>query len=707
MWDALEPLTRSWPEPVREAIRDLASTSNAANRRRSIIALADLLGEQQTAFILRFLTSESAQARRIALELLARHGQPTKELVRAAQSAISDPAIPLNARVNATRVILNSTGEQGAEAVAVLRALVRGLPRRRILDRVEPIARRLGHPPAFDAIRVELYDGQKLRCPRCGVMERRHAMVQHLWNRHFLLLDGHRARSPFQVLDDRLQDPDLPATLTELNRALLARGFNDDESLEYLQEQANERHESLCPKCFSFVSSSEPPLPTPANLTTHRLSAEGCTVAVDERGCWPRLRIETANHVIHSGPQPGGGWSSSVWRWAGVVCALLGLWATALLPIPWHVVTGCALLAEGLLLFWWANRLERRPANTVDRIVNLAWQRLVPELPPGLALSRIAQASVGRGDVADRTEVLNLALAATEAAVRGRAVPTVSLVPLWWLHAEDQHRKGRDMLPTLAGRIGSCFSGDLPMSAGGGLCDLFESKRRTSAETSRCRALLSEQAFAHGLEVWDVLELARAFPSLGRAMMTHDLDSLARLRLVWACRKDRPWSSCGPAVTVFELARYPVIAALALASAPDVLLYQPLPPPGPGDDPLPLLLSGRGLVVGRVVVREKPTNISVRQRESWRGGGFELRLGGHRLRFAHDPSELADRLRRWAAYWFDQFLPEVDNVLKYRATDRLADLMQPLLTNCGLCGLHHVPVPGDVGFIPTLTARVS
>jgi hypothetical protein len=298
-------------------------------------------------------------------------------------------------------------------------------------------------------------------------------------------------------------------------------------------------------------------------------------------------------------------------------------------------------------------------------------------------------------------EHLQLAIAGAETAIRGRAIPASEVAPLWWLQVEDQRRKGRDVLPVLAGRLGSCFSNDMPMAAGAALCGLWEQRQHAKADLARARILVAEQAIIHGLEVWDLLELSRAFPALGRTIAADDLDGLARLRLLWDYRKTRPWAACGPAVTVFELARYPVIAALAFDSAPDVLLYQPLPPPGPNDEPLPLLLCGRGMVLGELVIRAAPDTITVRRRDRWRGGGYELCIDARRVPFAHDPDELADRIRRWSAYWFGEFLPHVDHVLKYRATSRVAELLRPTLTECPLCRQRHAVVPGGIGFVPT------
>jgi len=107
------------------------------------------------------------------------------------------------------------------------------------------------------------------------------------------------------------------------------------------------------------------------------------------------------------------------------------------------------------------------------------------------------------------------------------------------------------------------------------------------------------------------------------------------------------------------------------------------------------------MVIGELVIRDAPDTIAVRRRDTWRGGGYELCIDARRLSFAHDPDELADRIRRWSAYWFREFLPQVDHVLKYRATAHLTELLRPTMGECGLCRQRHAVVPGGFGFVPT------
>src|SRR5262249_48918795 len=149
----------------------------------------------------------------------------------------------------------------------------------------------------------------------------------------------------------------------------------------------------------------------------------------------------------------------------------------------------------------------------------------------------------------------------------------------------------------------------------------------------RLRALLVGQAFAAGLEVWDVHELAQAAPHLGRALGSADLDGLARLRLLWSLQPTRPWQECGPALTLFGLARYPGLASRYLAARPDLLLFQPR------TDGDPILVGASGVVSS--------------DRDETKPGG-------------------------WAHFLRERFLPHVDAVLSRRSEGKLEKLLAPL-----------------------------
>src|SRR5207237_4495896 len=134
-----------------------------------------------------------------------------------------------------------------------------------------------------------------------------------------------------------------------------------------------------------------------------------------------------------------------------------------------------------------------------------------------------------------------------------------------------------------------------------------------------------------------------------------DTDGLARLRLLWDLRPARPWQACGPAATVFELANYPMLGGRHLEAAPDLLLYQPLAAGGPGP-PAPLFVCGRGLLYRDALLHDPKARIDVEEGRD----GYELVIGRHRLACRADPGELARKLRRWAAYYFTEFLPQTE-----------------------------------------------
>src|SRR5581483_5319077 len=104
------------------------------------------------------------------------------------------------------------------------------------------------------------------------------------------------------------------------------------------------------------------------------------------------------------------------------------------------------------------------------------------------------------------------------------------------------------------------------------------------------------------------------------------------------------WQHCGVAVTVFDLARYPVLGGQHLQTHPDLLLFQP----GTGDDrdgqsAGPVLVCGSGVVYRDTPITE-PVPVEVRARM---GEGYDLVCGPHRFAFRGRPELPAARLRGW------------------------------------------------------------
>jgi hypothetical protein len=193
--------------------------------------------------------------------------------------------------------------------------------------------------------------------------------------------------------------------------------------------------------------------------------------------------------------------------------------------------------------------------------------------------------------------------------------------------------------------------------------------------------------------VWDLHALGRAGPGLGRILNTEDTDGLARLRLLWDLRPTRPWRHCGPAATVFELAKYPTLGGQHLETAPDLLLFQPLPA---GGEPVHLLACGRGLIVGGGLIHEWPTRIETRPLPGSKGGGYELRFGSHTVQIQGNADDVVRKLNAWGDYFFEEFLPWIGNALS-RSEDGAPERLGSLTVTCPECGTVFLGRRGDLG----------
>src|SRR5262245_44371365 len=129
-------------------------------------------------------------------------------------------------------------------------------------------------------------------------MRRRRRMIKHLWRNHRLILEGRRARTTCQVLDERMLDCDAVTALGELHLTMLQRGINDEDSLEHLLAEATKQHESLCPHCFNGVPLPEPPLSRPMATSPGRIASNGFGVTIEERAARQHLRIDTPGGAL-------------------------------------------------------------------------------------------------------------------------------------------------------------------------------------------------------------------------------------------------------------------------------------------------------------------------------------------------------------------------------------------------------------------------
>lgn len=690
-WKVLEPLVHADPSAIRSAVRAITEAWGRKARQLAVQDLAATLSEKRMPFVLRLLDETAAPPRRLALELIPGISGVNANLRRNSREALRDRRLPHTTRLEATKTLLRGLDPTGKGAALMLRAYVAGLGRKRILERLDEVAKEFGNPPAMDMVRAELRTLEKLRCPRCGSLRRRKNMAEHLWNRHQMLLVGHRARTAIQALDERLAAERPGVALVEFHRDLLCKGLHDEEAVSHLRREAADRHESLCPHCFAFVPVNEPPALRPAEVAPGRISANRCAVVLSEVAGQPRLHIRSDSAIIFDGADLERSGSSAAQLRNGIVCVIFALVVAIVLPVPWHLVAAFILIVAATMCLALVHRQSQNPNDPLARAIDLTWTRLIPTLPPGVAIARFALASVGRGNPVDRAEPLAKAIIDAEQAAALGALSGGTLALLWWLQFADNGN-----INTMIARVRRCLEGELPLSAAAGLLEQWRHDRPTRAERARVRALLCEQAFESSLGVWDIVELGRAYPALGEVFRTDDVDGLARLCFVWEQRLIRPWQSCGPAATVFELARNAPLAVEVMETAADVLLYHPLPALVE-NQPEQLLLCGRGMIYREALLREPPGDVRIRLCEEWRGGGYEVRFGPHRLRFDQSPAAVVEKLKSWANFFLGEFLPRSDGVLKYRASERLASLLGPCIGRCPSCAKSVIPLAGQVG----------
>ncbi|MBX7103708.1 MAG: hypothetical protein K1X57_06480 [Gemmataceae bacterium] len=665
--DSFEALLNDEPAPVREAAR-WAAAASGRRRLRLLEGLVELVGPDLPAFVARLLAADADQAAILGLRLVGLQPATLKSLQKPVRGLVRRRDLPLSARLAATSGLLGVLDHEGQAARLLIRAFAAGLGRRGTARLDELIGKLKGAGPA---LRAELADREKMRCPRCGATRRRRDMTRHLWQRHQLVLDGRRALSPAQAIDQSLPDGEPEAALTEFHQKLLASGLRDAEAEEHLRGLAAERHEWFCTSCFRMTPRTDPPLPRPAELAAGRLATDNARVTLIEKADRTWVRVERPGSV-ETLPATG----DSIWphwlRRASAGCALGAIPAAMFLPTGWHVLSAAALLGESLVLDRWAELLGRDSGDPIDRVVDEAWKHLVPKLEAGTELARVALASIGRGNTDRRETALAEAIRAAESAVQIGAVGGAIAGTLWALEFSDAVG---DPVPPAAYRLSRVWEGELPLTAADAFAQWLNADPATM---TRLSVLACERAFLAGLGVWDLAEIGRVFPALGRLVVAENVDGLARRRLVWFDRNDKPWRSVGPAASVFELAR----RADFEADSGDAILYCPLP----GGESL--TLGARGLVFRGAVLRGVPGEATARPREEWRGGGWDMLLGPHRFRFQDDPTPLVGRLLAWAHWWFEVYLPRVDAALKYRSTGRLAQLLRPHRPTCPACGVR-------------------
>jgi hypothetical protein len=726
-WNALQAIVREEHGPQAEAL--LASwlaqklyLLPQVEQELAAHALAEILAEGDWGRALLPLLAhlpETSRARSagglLALALAVRLPPPLPhDLVQAVLPWLGAGLLPLALQVEATAALLASTGAEGAAAQTLLQAYLAGVRSQRALRRLQALEGRLGPLPILETITQEIEESLPLRCPRCAVELPRPLLAEHLWNEHRLVLEGRRAREPWRLIQDWLEDYrlerdpevlrrcrelacrlDAEQGLLRLARLAWQRGLEEPDMLAALLAEAERRQACLCPYCYAFVAlpATEEPVPDLV-LGPGMLSSGDYTLrAVDVARLLPWLTITTPAGVLYDGLQPQ-------WRatWAGLALRLAVLWLllflvvlfTAGLPLPGFL--GVMALAAVLLVLL-GIRFWPTPPSLEERTLEAAWLLLAPSLvdegnrSAAAFLAGLARASLAFGLPRRRSRLLAAASRWLEERTQADPAWARYLGAVRRLAVEEEARAGGDLAALLAEQAARSLAGELPLAFADQLLTDLPTGRRQAAFRARLRALLCRRAFALGLECSDLVDLAAFYPALGQALQTADDSALAQLRtLVWL-EQARPWNRLGEVRTLFEIAEDRQKNSW-LEECPDLLLA--------GDGVPPLRLGTHGVWFQGEWLSSWPVDLESKPRAE---GGWWVRVGAQRFLVRQQADEVLRRLERWLRYYHLDFLPQAQAARRWRRPGSLAVLAGTSGCSCTACRCRLLPRSGALGLL--------
>lgn len=701
---------------LREELRNVRREDLQA----SIGKLAESLsaGDNATRLVALLASSAEPTLRHLTVELAARLPAPLDvTILPFLRYLLNDQGVPEVAKIDLAAAMLRTTGGAGSQAVSVLGALVTGLGKASAIERLRRLERKAGSCPAIAELCDRFEEKLMVTCPRCSARLCRPEMIQHLWEEHRLVVEGHSVREPWRLIEDWLDayyqqnNPELLARCRELavraapqqgmqrlHRLLLVHQISDEASLQALLAEARQRHSSLCPHCFAWVEMPVVDEIKPLNVSRGRLTAGEYRVEVSESGLLTTLTVETPRGVIQQGREPDRKLTS---RGALLVLAgpLVLLALTLAAVFPWEdvpvlfPVSFLLLIALMLAIVTEVHWRARRSA--FERALDYAWTLLAPTLhakgfdaEDSAFLTGLALVSAGHGDASARNDLLIKLIDATTDAVVALTVPAAHLAALWRLAAADAARAGTAPVPLLVDQAGHVFDGKFPL---GYLEPLLSGAAAwlDPGQQARLRVQLCDRAFEAGHELRDLIEASRIVPALGAALVIELPDALAQLRLLWSLRRDVPWAGCGSATTAFELAEHVDAGDKHLGKHPDLLLAAWDIPGG--------YVCARGMIFHDTIISEFPRTLEVKGRAARQGGGFDLILGEQRFWFREDPEMLVVRLEGWLRYYFHEFRPQVVDVFRWRPPQLPSGHFQFQVVPCPECERRMIPRVGEVG----------
>src|SRR5262249_28752989 len=211
--------------------------------------------------------------------------------------------------------------------------------------------------------------------------------------------------------------------------------------------------------------------------------------------------------------------------------------------------------------------------NSRDQLVDLAWTLLVPRLLENgptradadvmAALARRTRAKTGGenesgrdtrlGQAALRADILESAHDALEALARKNRDFVPHLAAVARLSIDDLAADKEDVVPILVEQVGLAFDGRVPLVYADLLLEDFSQADSdgppwwTRLQRQRLQVLLEQRAFAAGLEIGDLVDLARVCPNLGTVLAVDDPETLAQRRVLRSLRPSHPSQRVRPA----------------------------------------------------------------------------------------------------------------------------------------------------------------
>jgi hypothetical protein len=682
-----------------------------------LAAAAENAGAVQ--YLLGRLLTRDANGQRFALEIAAmvRPPLPTA-LIPHLVDLIEQVRLPTRLRIAVGAQIIRSVFTDSPEVGRVVESIRKRVSRARAVNRLRRLAALVPHVESVGRALVELDSGSAAPCPRCGAKLGADDLVRHLWEKHRLLLENGRVREPWDLIAQWIgeygrssrtefldrscelaQALDPTGGLTRVHRLLVLGGSDDEEVQALLRSEADQKHATLCPHCYALVPQPMQATATAVVVGSGRVDGGGFRVDLSDRYLYSRLVVDSPEVRLFSGPEPGhaltrrGAILLFLIPFLGFACIfavlppLLGL--APLIPVA-AVLFAAAVVYLGVRATW------REGDNASDRAVDHAWSLLVPRMlqyqirrGDAAFLAGLAIASRDRGDTEIRDEPIERATNLLRQDQLG--LPFVT--PLIALRIADFVRTGGDDLPLIAEQAGDCFDDALPLDHAEQLLRDVRGDPANHTRRARLRVLILSRAFTAGLEAEDLRMIGQVCPTLGSAYASEDRDGLARLKLLWLYRPRRLWQRVGSATTVFDLARYPKLAENYLRQRPDLLLFQAS---GGSDEAAPILVCEEGVVYRNVVITDPRVALKIRVRSLVRGGGYELTIADTVFKFRNDPTLLARRLKGWAEFLFDEFLPRA-RLLTRRRSENGDRLLLQKATKCPECKRVLLGLTGEIG----------